>query len=109
MGFSVQGLLDALMQMPGYGGSGFRSKEVLPDVIENCRGIVGEQAWLQVWLAYWAVVVVGVGPVCTINCFFNRPFFWMCNKRPAELNIVYKPAILYVATWLQGYPALRRA
>jgi len=46
--------------------------------------------------------LAGFLSVRTINWIFNKPFLWNTEKRPQDLNDTYKPAIVWVAQWLQS-------
>ena len=79
---NVQKLLEHIMRVPGYRGSGFRAKECLVDILENSREIIGESRWPSVWEQICVIVVIGVGPVRTINWIFNRPFYVEHREEP---------------------------
>ena len=77
--FDVSELMERMRAVPGYGGTGFRAKEVVSDLVDNLvpAGFVadGSVAHEQIKKDWHRVTVIGVGPCRTVNYLFGYNFF----------------------------------
>jgi len=92
--------------LPGFNGTGFRAKEVVVDVADNCALYMddaGKRA--QVATTHDKVLVMGVGPCRTANWLFNKPFLFLMDRSMKEKEKAFVPALLYVVQRLRAlYP-----
>jgi hypothetical protein len=101
----VGALLQALMGIKGYGGSGFRSKELLCDFLDHMYLFLSGGELNEVMQAYRQVTVIGVGPCRTTNYLFNRQFF-LNERAPSKKKWeIYFPLLKFIADCLRaGWP-----
>eukprot|EP00959_Pyramimonas_sp_CCMP1952_P100250 2096648-Pyramimonas_sp.AAC.1 len=85
--FRVEALYDRVRkQLKGFGGSGFRAKEVLSDVLDKCDLFIDRDADREnAKQQYHKLVVIGIGPCRTANWLFNQPFDYM-EDEPADVK-----------------------
>lgn len=101
--YEVQALLDALMKVPGFGGSGFRSKELLCDFVDHMHIFLSAEPLASVNQQYSEIVVIGVGPCRTCNYFYNLPFLHNEKMNGSEKTALYKPALVYILRYLREH------
>lgn len=69
--YSVCALLESVRGISGYGGSGFRAKELVNDVVDNLvpgRFVIeGSLVHERICADWMKVTVIGVGPCRTVN------------------------------------------
>ena len=103
----VGALLRDMRLIPGFGGSGFRSKEILCDFVEHADLFLPETDLQTVQTDYRGVLVIGVGPCRTVNYLFNLPFLLNEQMAADPKNALYMPAIKVVIAYLrQTWPDL---
>ena len=104
----VAEFLRALRRVPGYGGSGFRAKEVFCDSLDNIDLFLPLEVLSAVRQQYAAIDVIGVGPCRVVNYFFNKPFFFNEHLDNKKKEAIYVPLLQWVAqilrtTWPRRY------
>jgi hypothetical protein len=103
MHFSVPLRLADLRKIKGYGGSGFRAKEVLVDCIDNVFDMLTPDEVVIVTESYRTALVIGVGPCRSVNWLFGRPFYFNEEVRGLAKEELYEPALQYIIQWLQQH------
>lgn len=101
-----------LSTVAGYGGSGFRSKEVVSDVMDNLlpAGFFDEEsvAYEAISAEWFSTSVLGVGPCRTVNYLFGYPFFQYEKLDPDSKGPLYLELLEYTANYVrQRYDEFR--
>jgi len=104
--YSVRSLLESVRGISGYGGSGFRAKELVNDVVDNLvlGGFVNEGSLVRDSIrAEWMnVTVIGIGPCRTVNYMFGY-FFNMYEDMAANSKWdLYVELLEYTAAYIRS-------
>lgn len=99
----VQTLLEGIRGITGFGGSGFRAKEILVDILDCADIFLSSDELDCVKTMYENTLVIGVGPCRTANFFFNKPFSYHEKTSPETKESWYIPALTYIVKYLKKH------
>ena len=94
-------LHDIRKKVKGYDGTGFRTKEVLVDILDNSHLFLDEAAQKKVHADYKFIAVMGVGPQRACNWLFNKPFLYLMDLSLKQRQEHFLPALKYTVKRLQ--------
>ena len=100
---SVENFMKYLRKISGFGGSGFRAKEILMDVIDNITLVTPHNTARRDALRaqYMSFSVLGIGPCRVANWLFNMPYRFLEDVDPKFKETVYLPVLEYIADYLR--------
>ena len=108
-GSCVETLLSSLQEISGFGGSGFRAKEILCDVLDNAAIFLTTAEAIVVQEAYMEVMVIGVGPCRVCNWLYNKRS--CCTTTPLQSrsrNGICLPCVMLLTVCGRSYQTSTR-
>eukprot|EP00973_Karenia_brevis_P095037 12425380-Karenia_brevis.AAC.1 len=105
--FDMGCILTSLMKIPGYGGSGFRAKEIVHDLYDSLTqcNILQNQSddYKKAHKSFFALSVIGVGPCRTVNYLFGYKFRMFETLVPQLKVNLYVELLEYTAAYIRQH------
>jgi hypothetical protein len=98
---SIRDFMCKLMRVGGYGGTGFRAKEILMDLMDNLQLWCHDDTGAKLLSQYSSCSVIGIGPCRTVNWLLNLPFRFMEDLDPKAKEPFYLVVLEFVAEYLR--------
>jgi hypothetical protein len=98
---SIRDFMCKLMRVGGYGGTGFRAKEILMDLMDNLQLWCHDDTGAKLLSQYSSYSVIGIGPCRTVNWLLNLPFRFMEDLDPKAKEPFYLVVLEFVAEYLR--------